>query len=298
MERKQLRISDAPMFEHVMRNEEVCRETLEAILGFKIAKVTFHDTEHSLEPRLGSHGVRLDAYLQGEDKVFDIEMQSYQRGHLDMRMRYYQSSIDSVALEKGKDYDSLPESYIIFVCLEDPFGKDEPRYEIERECVNIPNVNINCKAHWTALNASAYEDVSDKELANLLNYIADGTVGDSSLVRKINDMVSKANNDSRWVRQAMSVMTIEEDAAMQIRIAKRDVERAKQDAARMVAKARAEAKAEAVEARVEMERKAEQETNRYKKLTSALIEANRIDDLSNAIESPEAFEKLCKEFGI
>ena len=205
-----------------------------------------------------------------------------------MRMRYYQSSIDSVSLEKGKDYDSLPESYIIFVCLEDPFDKGEPRYEIERECVNVPNVSINCKAHWTVLNASAYEDVSDQELAKLLNYIADGTVGDSSLVRKINDMVSKANNDSRWVRQAMSVMTIEEDAAMQVRIAKRD-------AARMVAEAKKEAEVAAKEA---AERKAERETNRYKKLTTALIEGNRIDDLSNAVENPEAFEKLCEEFGI
>ncbi len=311
-ERLLLKISDAPMFERVMRNERVCMGVIEAILGVNVEKIEYRNEEHSLVPRLGGRGVRLDAYVSGGDRVFDVEMQNYQRGHLGMRMRYYQSVIDTTSLEPGDDYDELPESYIIFICTDDPFDKGVPRYDIERTCKNVVGVDIDCRAHWVVLNANAYRKEGDKNLADLLNYIEDGTLGESPLVRCMDEEVSKANEDSKWVRQAMSIMTIEEDAAMQVRIAKRqaarEVEEAREAARREVEAAKAEAreaarreveaaKAETREA-ARREVEALKESKRYGKLMASLAAEERFDDIKRIAEDPELAESLYAHYGL
>ena len=311
-ERLLLKISDAPMFERVMRNERVCMGVIEAILGVNVEKIEYRNEEHSLVPRLGGRGVRLDAYVSGGDRVFDVEMQNYQRGHLGMRMRYYQSVIDTTSLEPGDDYDELPESYIIFICTDDPFGKGVPRYDIERTCKNVVGVDIDCRAHWVVLNANAYRKEGDKNLADLLNYIEDGTLGESPLVRCMDEEVSRANEDSKWVRQAMSIMTIEEDAAMQVRIAKRqaarEVEEAREAARREVEAAKAEAreaarreveaaKAETREA-ARREVEALKESKRYGKLMASLAAEERFDDIKRIAEDPELAESLYAHYGL
>ena len=311
-ERLLLKISDAPMFERVMRNERVCMGVIEAILGVNVEKIEYRNEEHSLVPRLGGRGVRLDAYVSGGDRVFDVEMQNYQRGHLGMRMRYYQSVIDTTSLEPGDDYDELPESYIIFICTDDPFDKGVPRYDIERTCKNVVGVDIDCRAHWVVLNANAYRKEGDKNLADLLNYIEDGTLGESPLVRCMDEEVSKANEDSKWVRQAMSIMTIEEDAAMQVRIAKRqaarEVKEAREAARREVEAAKAEAheaarreveaaKAETREA-ARREVEALKESKRYGKLMASLAAEERFDDIKRIAEDPELAESLYAHYGL
>ena len=311
-ERLLLKISDAPMFERVMRNERVCMGVIEAILGVNVEKIEYRNEEHSLVPRLGGRGVRLDAYVSGGDRVFDVEMQNYQRGHLGMRMRYYQSVIDTTSLEPGDDYDELPESYIIFICTDDPFDKGVPRYDIERTCKNVVGVDIDCRAHWVVLNANAYRKEGDKNLADLLNYIEEGTLGDSPLVRCMDEEVSRANEDSKWVRQAMSIMTIEEDAAMQVRIAKRqaarEVEEAREAARREVEAAKAEAreaarreveaaKAETREA-ARREVEALKESKRYGKLMASLAAEERFDDIKRIAEDPELAESLYAHYGL
>ena len=327
-ERLLLKISDAPMFERVMRNERVCMGVIEAILGVNVEKIEYRNEEHFLVPRLGGRGVRLDAYVSEGDRVFDVEMQNYQRGHLGMRMRYYQSVIDTTSLEPGDDYDGLPESYIIFICTDDPFGKGVPRYDIERTCKNVVGVDIDCRAHWVVLNANAYRKEGDKNLADLLNYIEDGTLGESPLVRCMDEELSRANEDSKWVRQAMSIMTIEEDAAMQVRIAKRqaarEVKEAREAAHREVeaatAKIRKEAEAAKAEAREAARREVEaakaeareetrreveaakektlKESKRYGRLMASLVAEERFDDIKRIAEDPELAEDLYAHYGL
>lgn len=37
-------------------------------------------------------------------------------------------------LDKGCDYNALPELYILFICTDDPFDKDLPVYTFNRQC--------------------------------------------------------------------------------------------------------------------------------------------------------------------
>ena len=58
---------------------------------------------------------RLDVYVKDSDRVFDIEIQNNPELNLAKRTRYYQSMLDIDNLLKGEDYDTLKESFIIFI---------------------------------------------------------------------------------------------------------------------------------------------------------------------------------------
>ena len=62
---RDLTFTDGPMFQHLMGNEEICKGVVERVLGLKVTEVENIVTEQSIEPRLGSHGVRLDAMMTG-----------------------------------------------------------------------------------------------------------------------------------------------------------------------------------------------------------------------------------------
>ncbi|MBQ7165394.1 MAG: hypothetical protein IJR93_00400 [Treponema sp.] len=49
---EQLVFSDDFMFGAVMRDEEICREALECLLGEKISQVEYSEPQKTIEPRL------------------------------------------------------------------------------------------------------------------------------------------------------------------------------------------------------------------------------------------------------
>ena len=96
-------------------------------MGIKIKRVEYPELEKVIEPFYTTKGVRLDVYLKDEDKVIDVELQSYEMSAFGKRMRYYEAMLDMDALMKGEPYDKLKDSYILFICKnEKSFGL--PRY--------------------------------------------------------------------------------------------------------------------------------------------------------------------------
>ena len=203
-----LEFKDAPMFGRVMRNEELCKQVLEVILNIEIDHIEYLNTEQEISAYNDARGVRLDVYLKASDKVFDIEMQTTDTPY-GKRMRYYQSAIDSSLLNKGEDYTKLVESYIIFISTQDPFGKDIPLYTIERRCMETDIVDNFDDSHWLILNTTAWDKDTDKARSELLQYIQNSKVGDSSLIQAISHEVDRNNSDSKWRRDVMGFMTYE-----------------------------------------------------------------------------------------
>lgn len=66
-------------------------------------------------------------------RIFDVEMQMSDTLELPKRSRYYQSVCDMDSLEAGKFYSDLKESYVIFICPFDLFGKELPCYNTSRK---------------------------------------------------------------------------------------------------------------------------------------------------------------------
>ena len=122
---EELTIQDNFLFQKVMRDERLRPRLLERLPGITISKIDFPQTEKAIDTDVMAKSVRLDVYIEGDSgRVFDIAMQAADMADdgLAPRTRYYQSVIDQGILEKGKSYNNLRESYIIFVCAFDPFG--------------------------------------------------------------------------------------------------------------------------------------------------------------------------------
>ena len=144
----ELTFIDDGMFQAVLHNPEICAELVEKLLHIKVKKVEYPELEKVIAPFYTTKGVRLDVYLKDEDKIIDVELQSYPQDALGKRTRYYQSMIDMDSLMKGQDYSELKDSYILFICTFDPFkdadGKKAglPCYTFKSICSENPLLNL------------------------------------------------------------------------------------------------------------------------------------------------------------
>lgn len=205
------KFSDDVMFQQVMKNPEICRKVLCTLLRKNISEIRYHSVQNDITPAVDSRGIRVDAYVEDEEgKVYDIEMQSTKRKDLDLRMRYYQSAIDVDTLAKGSDFEQLRESYIIFICLDDPYGLGVPSYLFEPRCINHENVVLSSRQHWLVFNASAWQAEGDASTRSLLQYVSTGESGHDALTEEIKSLVSSENRKERlamlfdaWEKMAM-----------------------------------------------------------------------------------------------
>ena len=188
---EELTFTDDFMFGNIMKNEHICRGVLERLLRMKIGKIEYPSLQKSISPFYESKGIRLDVYTSDETHVFDIEIQTSISPDLGKRTRYYQSMMDCDNLLKGQNYNDLKESYVIFICLSDPFKLGLPVYTFRNLCEENPAADLNDKSYKVFYNASAYEKETDKELFALLHYISAKQTG-SPFTDEINGLVEQA----------------------------------------------------------------------------------------------------------
>ena len=117
-------------------NEDLCKELVEVILGRKVSKITYKHPQKAIEITADGKGIRLDVYFEGDDNTaFDLEMQTTPNRNIPKRSRYYQGMIDLDLIGRGKDYIELDESFIIFICMKNPFEtKSRHKYSFENIC--------------------------------------------------------------------------------------------------------------------------------------------------------------------
>ena len=194
---EQLTFADDGMFQAVLRDPQICAELVELLLGIKVKRVEYPELEKVIEPFYTTKGVRLDVYLKDEDKVIDVELQSYEQDALGKRTRYYQSMLDMDALMKGEDYENLKESYVLFICKYDPF-KDKngkpfglPRYTFRNFCEENNLVNLDDKSLKMFYNATAYEDEKDERIKALLRFVQTDEPEKDDFSNRLNALVAK-----------------------------------------------------------------------------------------------------------
>lgn len=270
-----LSFCDDLMFKRVMEREDICRGVIERILDMPIGKIEYHNTEQEIRGLPGGKTIRLDSYLvESCGRLFDVEMQVGRCPAFAKRLRGYQSIMDAGTLKRGDDYDLLKESYLVFICTEDPFGAGLPAYTLERTCIEAPQVAVGNDAHWVALNASAYDKVEDNDgLRSLLRYVMtdEVPVGDAFLA-EIDDEVARNNRDKAVIGMMIDTMTmLKQEARVQ---------------------GRAEGRAEGIEEG--LARGAE----RYGLLVNALLDAGRTADVRRASTDAAFREALFVEYGI
>lgn len=77
--------------------------------------------------------VRLDVVATDSvGRKMNVEIQRADKGAGRKRARYNSSMMDANLLQKGADFDTLPEAYVVFITKHDVIGDGQPIYKIER----------------------------------------------------------------------------------------------------------------------------------------------------------------------
>ncbi len=208
-----LTFADDGMFQAVLKDPQICAELVERLLGIRVAHVEYPELEKVIAPFYTTKGVRLDVYLKDENRIIDVEMQSHPQEALGKRTRYYQSMIDMDSLMKGEDYTKLKESYVLFICKEDPFKDksernfDLPRYTFRNACLEDNSVNLDDKSLKVVYNASAYEKEKDEKIRALLCFVRTNEPGTDDFASRLSAVVEKLKENEKF-RQEYAAMNL------------------------------------------------------------------------------------------
>ena len=198
------------MFAKVMEDRELCRDMLRIIFpDRKVKDIIVHKRETSVSEAtvitgMESKSIRLDVLFEDERGWYDIEMQVENRENLPKRSRYYGSAIDVNKLKKGRDYNELKPTYIIFICMYDEMKIDEPVYSFRMfdEKYGIP---LNDERYTVILNASCSTGKVPERFRALFEYLKTGEVAvEDDFIEKIDARVREFQDDEE-IKHMMSV---------------------------------------------------------------------------------------------
>ena len=175
---KELTIKDNFMFGAVMMDEDNCKGLLERVLQIKIDHVEI-SREKSIVYHPEYKGVRLDVYAKDENQTrYNVEMQVEKKPALGKRSRYYLSQMDMEMLLAGEDYAELPNTYVIFICDFDPFGKGKYRYTFRARCEESSKADLEDGRTVVFLSTCGKnESEVPKELVTFLKYVKEDLAG-------------------------------------------------------------------------------------------------------------------------
>ena len=199
-----LTFTDDGMFQAVMHNPDICAEVVERLLHIKVNHIDYPELEKTIAPYYSSKGIRLDVYLKDSNKVIDVEIQNYRMDTPGKRTRYYQSMIDIDSLMKGQDYSELKESYILFICKDDPFKDSNnkyyglPCYTFKNICKENSAVNLDDKTVKVLYNASAYEQEKDEKIRNFLHYVYTNETGQDDFSNRLEKTVKRLIENDKF----------------------------------------------------------------------------------------------------
>ena len=140
------------------------------LLNIQIESIRLARLEKTIDVDFFAKGIRLDVFVKNEtDRSYDIEMQVIGKKHLSLRARYYQSGLDISSLHAGDDYESLAESYVIFLCLEDIFHKGLPIYTFKSVYSEDNGLFLNDKTTEDFCNALKHDKIPKEKLRTFSN---------------------------------------------------------------------------------------------------------------------------------
>ena len=196
-----LTIKNNFMFGAVMAEPKNCKGVIELVLGIEIDRVEV-SKEKSMVYHPEYKGVRLDVYAKDENNTrYNIEMQVAKKPALGRRTRYYQSQMDMELLLSGQEYKELPNSYVIFICDFDPFGKRKYCYTFQPKCKEDPEVDLEDGRCCVFLSTyGENEDEVPRELVKFLKFVK---ANQEESQKDFQDYFVKQLQDSiRWIKSS------------------------------------------------------------------------------------------------
>ena len=213
------------MFAIIMRDPVACKKFIEMIFPErKVKKLTFPEksgsdeytatikeiaveVEKTIITGIDSKSVRLDVLFEGDQTVYDIEMQMEEEEEIPKRSRYYHMAIARNSLKKGESYDKLKTGYVIFVCCFDPFKRGEPIYKFEMFDKNL-QLQLGDGSSTIILNTKCSPGKTPEEFEAFYDFVNTGKVDErDEFVQYLGKRVAEANEDEEIDR----IMTLDEE---------------------------------------------------------------------------------------
>ena len=186
---KELNLNNAFLFAALANDPEACQLLLKLILGRDIPKVNVK-TEQSILLNSDTKYVRLDVNARSEYEVnYNVEAQNSNEHNIVRRSRFYQAQLDVAELKLGDNYNKLPESFVIFICTFDPFGRGLYQYTFIEKCVEDgePLGDGTCKIFFSTVGEN--KDEVQRDLIEFLGYYENST--DEYVQRVNNPLITK-----------------------------------------------------------------------------------------------------------
>ena len=209
--RRDIPLENDAMFAEVMRRKDLCIGLLETIFeGRRIRDIVYED---GLSPEAqkyiafnpGNKSIRLDVYFEDGDTVYDIEIQKADKGNLPKRTRMYSSMMDANMLDKGLEYEELKDSYVIFICMFDPFEKGLARYTFRSICEEAEGLPLGDGRCIMFLNTKGSIGELGSDMDAFFGYINGGvsSIGKgkdsgNEFVERLDECVLDINGDEDW----------------------------------------------------------------------------------------------------
>ncbi len=202
-----LKCSDNFMFAKIMEDPELCKAVLETLLDIKIDRLSYPEAEKTMQAGPDAKAIRLDVHTSDTNRDFDIEIQTTLYKELRQRCRYYQSLMDVDYLQKGHFYSELKQNYVIFICLDDLFGKGLPVYTFENICNEDKGLHLEDKTYKLFYNCSKWKEIKKQDKSSLLKFFLTDEA-DSDLCTKLKDKERKIKMTERARKEYMDYCMI------------------------------------------------------------------------------------------
>ena len=258
------------IFMRIVLKDRKCTEfILQTILQKPDLRVKTQSIQSDLK-NLQGRSLILDCLCSDtKGTVYNIEVQNDSHGASPKRARYHSGLIDMHILKKGKTFETLPESYVIFICAKDVLKENKQIYHISRT-IQESGSKFPDQAEIIYLNTS--KD-SENELGKLIEdfYTKDPKKMHSKVLAKRVADLKENKNIEKGERDAMTTYYDR---------LKKQWE--KEGIAKGIIEGKAKGSAES--------------ESKMAKLMGFLVREGRIADIEKASESPDYRKALLQEF--
>ena len=258
------------IFMRIVLKDRKCTEfILQTILQKPDLKVKTQSIQSDLK-NLQGRSLILDCFCSDtKGTVYNIEVQNDSHGASPKRARYHSALIDMHILKKGKTFETLPESYVIFICAKDILKENKQIYHISR-IIQESGKKFPDQSEIIYLNTSKS---SENELGMLIKdfYTKDPKKMHSKVLAKRVADLKENKNIEKGERDAMTTYYDR---------LKKQWE--KEGIAKGIIEGKAKGSAES--------------ESKMAKLMGFLVREGRIADIEKASESPDYRKALLQEF--
>ena len=210
-----LTLADDFLFCKIMSDAELCREMIHRIFpNLDVEKLEPAEPQKTLKLALHVRGIRLDIYTKVARSILDIEVQKRKLSDLVRRPRAYHIVIGMDAmninsLKSSGRYGELPETYVVFICTFDLFGKGRHVYTFHNYCKEDKEIELKDGAYTIFLNTEGTMNDVSPELKRFLDFVAGRIKSnelEDSFIKTLDEKIKEAKDNTKWRREYMLLL--------------------------------------------------------------------------------------------